>query len=382
MGEPVISAENQYTMPADKELRSIVRNVGVDVVLHLMYEKYKIKEETSVTILKLVQIIEKHEKRNEIIGTLHTIKECCSSIHDETFLAFCDKLGVTGIVFNEPIKLSAMRCYIQKNKYFAEIVAFSAINKEKQFDVYGGKEIEKTIHLEEKHRVELESVLEDLVEKGRKYIINTTQINDEIIMSAHFEMRKRTFTTISNGDKVESITITPSTEAVARYDIFKNRLRVKGRSPKLKKHITEAFGKVFFMDNNHFMGDNHEVYKLDSVKEDKFTLELDAELQEEVVSAVIKEEVINVAIENDNVLLTVQGNDVEKALEYLSNENINLKEQPRKQVKIELVLKQSDDKTKRIMVTVSDNSKINFNPQYKKIVHKCLTKWGIEIGKE
>ena len=136
------------------------------------------------------------------------------------------------------------------------------------------------------------------------------------------------------------------------------------------------------MDNNHFMGDNHEVYKLDSVKEDKFTLELDAELQEEVVSAVIKEEVINVAIENDNVLLTVQGNDVEKALEYLSNENINLKEQPRKQVKIELVLKQSDDKTKRIMVTVSDNSKINFNPQYKKIVHKCLTKWGIEIGKE
>lgn len=364
-----------------KELESLLRSIGKEAVLFLLEEKCKISENKSKTLGEIAKIIESNKARDEIIGILVEIKDCCLSVHDETFLAFCEKYGVTGVIFNESLKISAIRCYLQKPEHFQNIKVFSAINKEKQFDVYGGKKVDEPVVLSEQHKNEMKSVLENLIEKGRKYIISSTQIQSEIIMTAHFEMRKKTFTTISKGEKIESVTITPTTKAIAKYNVKENRLRVKGGpSSKLKDSIIQTFGQVFFKDNSHFTGENYEIYKLDKVTQDDFSLILDEELGEEVLSAVIKEEMLSVPIEDDIIKLTVAAKDVEKALELLSNEKINLKAQAREQVKIEITLKQPDDKTKNITVTISNNSKINFNPQYTAIVHKCLTKWGIEIG--
>ncbi|TDK61740.1 hypothetical protein E2K98_12690 [Bacillus salipaludis] len=383
MGEAVAAVDTSESLFAPKELESLVRSIGKDAFLFLLEEKYEIKEELSKTISDLALIIENHKNRDEMIGILVEVKECCSSVHEETFLEFCEKYGITGIVFNESLKISALRCYLQQPEHFATIKMFSAINKEKQFDVYGGKTTDEEVNLKKEHRTEIKSVLEDLIEKGRKCIISTTQIQNEIIMSAHFESRKKTFTTISSGEKIETVTITPTVKAVAKYNIKENRLRVKGGpSSKLKDSIIQTFGKVFFGDNSHFTGENYEIYKLDKVKKDDFSLTLDEELEEEVISAVIKEEILIVPIEDDTIRLTVAGKDVEKALEFLSNDKINLKTQQREQVKIEITLKQPNDKTKKIAVTISNNSKINFNPQYSGIVHKCLTKWGIELGTE
>lgn len=364
-----------------EELISLLRSVGKEAVLFLLDEKCSIKESKSKSLGEIAQIIVDNDDRDTLIDSLIELKDCCSSVHDETFLEFCDKYNVQGIVFNEPFKISVIRCYLQKPEYFQSIKVFSAINKEKQFDEFRGKQVEESVVFEKKHEDEMKVVLENLIEKGRKYIISSTQIQNNIVMTAHFEMRKKTFTTISKGKSIESITITPTTKAVARYNINENKLSVKGGpSTKLKECIIQTFGQVFFKDNSHFTGENYEIYKLDRVTEDDFSLALDEELEEEVISAVIKEETLSVPIGDDVIKLTVAAQDVERALEFLSNENIDLKAQVREQVKIEITLKQPEEKTKKIAVTISNNSKINFNPKYTAIVHKCLTKWGIEIG--
>jgi hypothetical protein len=364
-----------------KELISILRSVGKEAVLFLLDEKCNIKESPSKSLGELAQTIESNTEREALIGCLVETKDCYSSVHEETFLEFCAKHNVQGIVYNEPFKISVIRCYLQKSEYFQTIKVFSAINKEKQFDEFRGKPVEEPVAFQRQHEDEMKNVIDDLIEKGRKYIISSTQIQDNIVMTAHFETRKRNFTTISQGKSIETVTITPTTKAVAKYNIKENKLSVKGGpSTKLKDCIIQTFGQVFFKDNSHFTGENFEIYKLERVTNSDFSLALDEELQGEVISAVIKEEMLNVPIDGDEIKLTVAAKDVERALEFLSNENIDLKSQVREQVKIEITLKLPEDRTKKITVTITNNSKINFNPQYSAIVHKCLTKWGIEIG--
>jgi hypothetical protein len=375
----LVDIENGET--ESKDLLKILRRVGKEAIIYLLEEKYGTKEKINTTNESFVHLIEMHPEKEEIIRILNEIYECCLSVHEETFIEFCRNYGVQGIIFNEPLAVTALKCYFQMPENYKDIKVFSAVNKEKQFDVYRGKTVTEEIQFRESHRDEIKQVLESLIEPGRKYIIGVTQLNDEIIMTAHFEMRKKTFTTISSGETIETVVIRPATKAVAKYNTKENCLRVKsGPGTKLKNYIIETFGKVFFKDNSHFKGENYQIYKLDEVRKDDFSLVIDNELEEEIESAVIKEEVIRIPINDDVIKLTIQAADAEKALEYLSNENINLKAQKREQITIEITIKESINKRKKIKVMINDSSKISFDPKYTAIVHKCLTKWGIEIG--
>lgn len=366
-------------------LRSLVYSVGIDAVSILLMSKYGAEFQKSPNIKVLTGYIENSTDNELIINDLQQIKMCISNVHEETFIEACRKLGVT-FDFNSPLKVVAVKCLLLVPEQFERYVILSSVNKEQGFDAFRGKEIEQPVELTDEHTTGISTVLHTLIESeepNRIFVVEIEQIKAEIILTAYFQQRTRTFTTISNGKQIRTQSITPATKAQAKYNTKENRIDVKtGNSQKIKKYLLESFGQVFFKDNTHFSGENAQIYNLDNIKSEAFSISLDEELQEDLLSAVIIEETIRIPLEDQEITLTIKGKDTEKALEMLSTEMINLKAHPRDSVTIELTLKpaKDTDKPKKVKVSVSSNSKISYDIRYMELVHKCLTKWGIQLA--
>ncbi|MBM7541290.1 hypothetical protein [Amphibacillus cookii] len=253
-----------------------------------------------------------------------------------------------------------------------------------------GKEIENEdeLTLSTKHTEEVKAVLGDFLEKDRKHVVSLENVNDEIVLTAHVEQRRKAITTISGNSKVSTVTIYPAAKAISKYNKTNNQLHINcGPNKKLKKYILSTFGKVFFNDNNHFNGTHVSVYKLDAFTNEDFSINLDEDLQEQIVSARITEETIRIPVDDDELILNLKANDVEKALDILSNKQIDLTNQVRDKITLEITVRVSkgdkeskEEKNKKVKVVVSSDNKISFNPEYTSIVNKCLEKWGIKVG--
>lgn len=365
------------------DVMSLVRSVKKEAIAFLLENRYEQENLSDQTIFQLAPLIENLSERESIIKDLVNIKQYSSVVHEETFVNLAEKYKIE-MVFDEPLKLIVTKCYCSLSlETFNKICVLASVNKEKQNEVLRGKSTEKAVGFEERDIKNIETAMGNLVEKGRNYIINLERVNDDILMTAHFETRTRTFTTIKSGKKIETINVKPTTKASAKYNIKENRISLRyGTSTKIRNAMLESFGQVFFKDNNHFKGESYQIYKLEDVKKPDFSLVINEELQETVLSATIIEETLKFNLKDNEVVLVVKSKDAEEALEFLSNEHVQLKSQPRESVVIQLTIKEDkkEDKTKTLKVTISNNSKINFDPRYTEIVHKCLQSWGIEVG--
>ncbi|MEC0234969.1 hypothetical protein P4H71_11585 [Paenibacillus kribbensis] len=368
----------------NNELISLLRPIKKDGFALFMKLKYDLVVKTlNISYQQLCSIIIEHTDQEVIIKDILEIGDCCKEVDHESFAELCDSYKVDNLVFNEPIQCTVVRCYLQKPlDLFHRMKIIASVNKDKNFEVLSGKEISKPIDFNSKHKAEVSAVLEELIEKGRKYIINTERVKNEIIMTAHFEQRKRTFTTISQGKRISTITVSPASKAEAKYDIISNRIQLKcGPNRKIKQYILSTFGQVFFKDNTHFSEQGNQVYKLEKIKADSFSINLDEELLEELESASIIEEIVRFPYGNDWATIHLKSRDVESLLTDLSNDKFDLKSMERVEVTLELRLKRNEDsKSKAVKVTVTSTSKVSYDPQYTPIVNKCLTKWGIQIG--
>ncbi|ABS21096.1 hypothetical protein ACQVUL_04635 [Bacillus cytotoxicus] len=366
-----------------ENLRSLVRSVKKEASIFLLENKYGQGNLLSQTIFQIAALIENLPEKKSIIEDLVNVKQYSSMVHEETFINLAEKYKID-MHFDEPLKLIVTKCYCSLPlEKFNKMCVIASVNKEKQYEVLRGKMIEKTLEFDEQDKRDIETAMGNLVEAGRNYIINLEKVNDDIIMTAHFETRTRTFTTIKSGKTIATINVKPTTRASAKYNIKENRISLRyGTSNKIRNAMLESFGQVFFKDNNHFKGDSYQIYKLDDVKNDDFSIRIDEELQDKVLSANIIEETLKFNLEDNEVVLVVKSKDVEETLELLSNEHVQLKAQPRESVVIQIKIKDGEqqDKIKTLKVKISSNSKIHFDPRYTEIVHKCLQNWGIEIG--
>lgn len=371
-------------IPEETEnLISLLRSVTKDASVFLLENLYGQQDLSNSTLFQIASLIEVLPEQDSIIADLVNIKQYFSVVHEDTFVNLAEKRNIE-MDFDEPLKLIVTKCYCSLPlDTFNKICVLASVNKEKQNEVLRGKETERIVRLQEEDKRNVEKVMEKLIEKGRNYIINLEQVNDDILMTAHFETRTRTFTTIKSGKKIETINVKPTTKASAKYDVANNRISLRyGTSTKIRNAMLETFGKVFFKDNNHFKGESYHIYKLEDVKNPDFSLVINEELQETVLSATIIEETLKFNLKDNEVVLVVKSKNAEEALELLSNEHVQLKAQPRESVVIQLKIREDkkEDKTKTLKVTISNNSKINFDPRYTEIIHKCLQSWGIEVG--
>lgn len=366
-----------------EDVRYLVRSVRKEASIFLLENKYEQENLSDQTIFQITALIENLSEKESIIEDLVNIKQYSSMVHEETFVNLAEKYKID-MMFDEPLRLIVTKCYCSLPlEKFNKMCVIASVNKEKQYEVLRGKMTGETVEFDGKDKKNIEKVMGSLVEAGRNYIINLEEVNDEIIMTAHFETRTRTFTTIKSGKKIETINVKPTTKASAKYNVKENRISLRyGTSTKIRNAMLESFGQVFFKDNNHFKGDSYQIYKLDDVKNEDFSITVSEELKETVLSANIIEETLKFNLKDTEVVLVVKSNDVEETLELLSNEHVQLKAQSRESVVLQLKIKEDvkEEKIKTLKVKISSNSKINFDPRYTEIVHKCLQSWGIEIG--
>lgn len=367
-----------------EELTTLVRSVTKDEVVFLLQKKYEVTDLDKPNLDDLVVVIERHTDSTDIIQDLSTIRSCVKVADEETFRSLCEIYGIK-LDFHDSFRKVIIKCLMQKPDYLLTMKTLSAVNKQKDFSVFQGKSVEEQVRLNPSIKGDISKVIGDLIEQtepGRRYTFKMEQTQSDILLTAYFDKRKKTFTQISSGKKVEveSITIIPALQAQAKYNLAENRLYLKsGQSTKVQNYLLEGLGKAFYKDNNHFLGSN-EVYKLDEVKNDEFHLTIDEELSHIIESVSIIEEVLVVELPDQVITLTLKGDDAEGALEYLSNEKVNLKAQPRKSVTLQLIIKQEDGKPKKANITINDNNKISYDPKYADVVHQCLVRWGIEVG--
>lgn len=383
MGESVLIEEALSEETAS--LKSLISSISKNATVSLLNEKYQIECESKNTIDEIIEKVLPLERIEEIVEDMSRIRECAQGIDHETFIELCRMYGLTDISFQEHIKVVITKCLIRLPDKLDRIRVVSAVNKEKQFEVLKGKVIEEEVELSKDHSTKVKSVLGDLLEKDRKYVVSLEHVKDEIVMTAHVEQRRKTITTISGESKISSISIYPATKAITKYNTKNNQLYLKcGPNKKLKEYILSTFGSVFFDDNNHFNGSHVSVYKLDPFKNEDFSIRIDEDMKEQVVSARITEETIRIPVEDDELVLNLKANDVEKALNTLSNQQIDLTSQLREKITIEILLRVTNDneeeKTKKVKVTVTNDNKISFNPEYTEVVNMCLRKWGIKVG--
>ncbi|BBI31145.1 hypothetical protein [Cohnella abietis] len=367
------------------ELLSLIRSVTKEALILFLKIKYGLDLKKTTKLTELHTLVATYSDNEYIIQSLVEISDCIKEINHETFAELCDNYGVKDIIYNEDIRLTVVRCYLEVDiELFRRIKVVAAVNKDKNFEVLAGKVISNQITFIEEHKQEISEVIAGLIEKGRNYIINTELVKNDIIMTAHFEQRKKTFTTISKGKQISSVTVIPTTKAVAKYNIESNRIQLKcGRNKRIRESIINTFGVVFFKDNTHFSDEEQQrVYRLDKVKDAEFDVSIDDELAVELESAQVVEETLRVPFDDGWAVLTLKSKDVEFLLKELSNEKYDLKSMERIEVTIELKLKpkKEGEKSKLIKVTISDTSKIDCDPQYTKLINKCLFKWGIHIG--
>ena len=367
------------------ELLSLIRSVSKEALILFLKIKYGLDLKKTIKLIELRTLVATYSDNEYIIQSLVEISDCIKEINHETFAELCDSYGVKDIIYNEDIRLTVVRCYLEVDiELFRRIKVVAAVNKDKSFEVLAGKAISNQVIFIEEHKQEISDVMAGLIEKGRNYIINTELVKNDIIMTAHFEQRKKTFTTISKGKQISSVTVIPTTKAVAKYNIESNKIQLKcGRNKRIREKIINAFGVVFFKDNTHFSDEEQQrVYRLDKVKDIKFDVSIDDELALELESAQIVEETLKVPFDDGWAVLTLKSKDVEFLIKELSNEKYDLKSMERMEITIELKLKpkKEGEKSKAIKVTISDTSKIDCDPQYLTLINKCLFKWGIHIG--
>lgn len=369
----------------NKEILKLIRSVKKPDVIFLLAEKYKItdiKEKNSIEELALT--IDGNDNSKDICSDLQEISDCYKEADEETFRSICHKYGVN-IEFHMSFRRVIIQCILQNSNAFITIRELSAVARQRDFSVYDGKSLEDPISLTENIKKGISESIQSLIEEqepGRKYTVQSDQVKDNILITAYFDERSRTYNQISSkGGEIEKFTITPALKTKARYNTVENRLYLKcGSSQKVQNYLLGSFGNAFFSDNNHFQN-SKEVYKLEKVTNEDFSLELEDEQLKDVESAKVIEETITVELTNQTILLTIKGDDAEDALEQLSNEAaIDLKTQARKSITIQLVIKIDETKTKKVNIKITDSHKIQYDPRYAEIVHNCLVKWGIEVG--
>lgn len=383
----VLVEEKMNVLPEEifenKELASLIRSVKKEGFIMLIQVKYGETVEKSVTFNQMSAYVDGHSRRQEIFTDLVEISDCIKEVDHESFTDLCNSYEVMLGDFHEEIHITAVRCYIQTElDLFHRMKIVASVNKEKQFEVLGGKDIVIPVVFEDRHKTEITQALDGLIETGRKYVINVDKVKDDIIMTAHFENRKKTFTTISKGNSISTVTVIPASKVEAKYDVKANKIQLKyGSNKKVKDYILSSLGQVLFKDNMHFSEQDKRVYKLGSVKQENFAMELDDDLKTEIESAIIVEETIRIPQGDSFAILTLKSRDVELLLGELSNDRYDLKKMERVELTLEMrLVMQSEAKPKTVRVTVSDTSKVSFDPKYTELVNKCLTKWGIYVG--
>ncbi|NUU61094.1 hypothetical protein [Paenibacillus agri] len=377
--------ESEENVSEVTELLRLIRSVTKDAVILFMKLKYGSEIKKTITLTELGNLVANDQNNEFIIKSLIDISDCIKEINHDTFAELCEIYEVKDIIFNEDIRFTVVKCYLALDiTTFQRIKVTAAVNKDKSFEVLAGKKVDEPIVFNKKHKQEINDVMGGLIEKGRNYIINTEVVKDEIIMTAHFEQRKKTFTTIGKGKTISSVTVVPTAKAVAKYEIKTNRIQLKcGKNKKIKDSIINAFGVVFFKDINHFSdSDQQRVYNLMQVKREGFEVVLNEELAQEIETAFIVEETLKIPVDNSWAIMTLKSMDVEKLLKELSNNKYDLSSMERTELTIEIKLKPKldDEKAKSIKVTVSNDSKINCDPKYISVINKCLSAWGIHVG--
>jgi hypothetical protein len=336
----------------NKELIKLVRSVTKTEVIFLLTEKYEItdlKEKNSIEEMALT--IEEHGNSKDISSDLHDISNCCKEADEETFRSICHKYGVN-IEFHMSFRRVIIQCILLNPNAFITIKELSAVARQRDFSVYDGKALEDPISLTENIKKGISEGIQSLIEEqepGRRYTVQSDQVADNILITAYFDERSRTYNQISSkGGKIEKFTITPALKTKARYNTTENRLYLKcGSSQKVQNYLLGSFGNAFFADNNHFQN-SKEVYNLDKVTNEDFSLDIEDEQLKDIISAKIIEETLSVELANQTILLTIKGDDAEDALEQLSNEAaINLKTQARKSITMQLFIKIDETKTKK-----------------------------------
>jgi hypothetical protein len=378
--------------PLKNELVSLLRSLTKESRELLLTKKYNIEYKKTASLSYISQLIEQHENHKEIITDMITIKDCASRVHHENFIELCRKYDMQELDFQVHIKEAVTRCLIELPEHFHNIKVLATVNALSNFEVLKGKEIEEEIELKEEHNTEIKEVMKSYLEEKRNYIVNLEQVGVEVILTAHIEQRRKTITTISDGSTITDITLTPATKVVAKYDTKTNKIHVKGgNQKKLKDCILQTLGQVLFRDNGHFSAEQNKSYSLDLLISEDYEMSIDEELQEEVESARIIEQTLLVPFNDESVIMTVKSKDTDQFLSFLSKSDLDLSKQQRKSVTIEIVLKKAESETetadetvvslpKTVRVTVSDDSRISFNPKYSDIVTSCLSKWGIQLG--
>lgn len=382
-------AENEINVLKDeivdnKELTSLIRSVSKDGVKLLLEVKYGFTLEKAKTFSDFADLVVNHDKTQDIVTDLVEISDCIKEVDHDSFAELCNSYGVNIPDFHELLPLTAVRCFLNTDiALFQRMKIVAAVNKEKQFEVLGGKDITEPINFEDKQKDEMKAALGGLVEKGRNYIVNVEKVKNNIIMTAHFDNRKKTFTTISNDNEISTITVIPASKVEAKYEVNSNNIQLKcGPNKKIKDLVLSAFGQVLFKDNTHFSVSARRVYKLEKVKNQDFSMELDDILKAELESATIIEETIRIPQGDSYATISLKSKDVESLLSELSTDKYDLKKMERSEVTIEMrLVANGEAKPKTVKVTISDSNKVSYDPKYTELVNKCLTKWGIYVGK-
>ncbi|BFJ02222.1 MAG: hypothetical protein PME_46570 [Priestia megaterium] len=320
------------------------------------------------------------DSHSQIINDLQRIREVAQEVEEETFRELCKIYGLT-LNFQDSLKLCVAKCLIEKEEFLAKIHSLSAVKKQNDFEMLGGKPTEQKINLTAAHKLSIVKSLKQLIEEeepGRNYNVQLEQIEHEVLLNAYFEDRTKTFNTI-NGKKIETVKITPASKAQAKYNLKENRLSLKyGTSKKIRRYLIESFGETFFNDNNHFDDPEHKVVYSPKVFESgTLNLSIDED-EDELLDVKIIEESIKIQLEEQEVNLIIKGNDTESVLEKLIRKEIDLRTQSRLYVILALTVKVGE-KERKVRIKVSDNNKISYDPRFSEVVSKYLRKWGVEV---
>lgn len=377
-----LETATKFLSDAEK-VKSLIRSLTKEETIYYLKTKgidgseYLTLKDSTDNILDLIL---SDGNNSQIINDLQRIKEISQEVEEETFRELCKIYGLS-LNFHDTVKTCVTKCLIEKEEYLGKIHSLSAVKKQTDFELLGGKPTQEEIKLSAKHKLSIVQSLKQLIEEeepGRNYTVQLEQIKDEVLLNAYFEDRTKTFNTIK-GKKIETIKVTPASKARAKYNIRDNRLSLKyGSSKKIRRYLIESFGATFFNDNNHFNDPEHQVvYSPRVFESENFEMKID-EGEEELINVTVVEESIKVQLDNQEINLIVKGNDIETVLDSIIREEINLKAQPRLYVILSLTLK-VNEKEKNVRVKVSDNNKISYDPRYSEIVSKYLRKWGVEV---
>gem|GEM_PF-3541350 len=381
-GAPVGGEVDVDELGSSEDLDSLIRSVGRDATKYYLDRAYSLATLKAASVADLVNAITNHVQRDEMLRDLSRIRTYSRGVNEETFLDLARAAGVT-YDFGAPLKHIIVDFLLLNPVALDEAYVHSEIRWQVGCQEFQGKSQSGPAAFSDTMKNELADTLRSLIsgaEPGRKCVVNVKQAQQEVLLAAYIQQRRKEFYTIGAGDRVAVEVVTPAARTAATYDISKNRLRVKaGPSKRLLRYISEAFGKALYGDNSFFSDPEQPViYNLAPLREPAFRIELDEALPQ-VTSARVTEETLRFMVGEQQVIVTYQADDVEAILPALSNEQMDLTVQERVSATIELQVVEGE-RTKIVPIRVIRGNKIEFDPRYAEVVHHLLQKWGLEFG--